>query len=121
MNGAAHELWKIRYINGVRYIEEIATMDKLNFTHLGTITEVNVGSHKTLDILVDWKEIYVEARMNDQYMFTTTVPKASIGRSILFGCSMGYAEVNVIGNKIYGYGGMYNNTNTSVTYDVWYR
>ena len=100
---------------------EIATMDKLNFTHLGTITEVNVGSHKTLDILVDWKEIYVEARMSDQYTFTTTVPKASIGRSILFGCSMGFAEVNVIDNKIYGYGGMYNNTNTSVTYNVWYR
>lgn len=101
--------------------KELATMDKLNFTHLGTITEVNVGSHKTLDILADWKEIYVEARMNDQYTFTTTVPKASIGRSILFGCSLGFAEVNVIDNKIYGYGGMYNNTNTSVTYDVWYR
>lgn len=101
--------------------QEISTMDKLDFTHLGTITEVNVGSHKTLDILVDWKEIYVEARMSDQYTFTTTVPKAATGRSILFGCSLGYAEVNVVNNKIYGYGGMYNNTNTSVTYDVWYR
>ena len=30
VNGAAHELWKIRYVNGVRYIYEIATMDKVN-------------------------------------------------------------------------------------------
>lgn len=29
VNGAAHELWKIRYVNGVRYIDEIATMDKV--------------------------------------------------------------------------------------------
>lgn len=29
MNGAANELWKIRYVNGVRYIDEIATMDKV--------------------------------------------------------------------------------------------
>ena len=29
VNGAANELWKIRYIDGVRYIDEIATMDKL--------------------------------------------------------------------------------------------
>lgn len=115
---------KAYYFNNGQYWtswEQLATMDKLNFTHLGTITEVNVGSHKTLDILVDWKEIYVEARVSDQYTFTTTVPKASIGRNILFGCSMGYAEVNIVGDKIYGYGGMYNNTNTSVTYDVWYR
>lgn len=114
---------KAYYFNGQYWTgwQELVTMDKLNFTHLGTITEVNFGSHKALDILVDWKEIYVEARVSDQYTYTTTVPKASIGRSILFGCSMGYAEVNVIDNKIYGYGGMYNNTNTSVTYDVWYR
>ena len=29
VNGAANELWKIRYVNGVRYIDEIATMDKV--------------------------------------------------------------------------------------------
>ena len=29
VNGAANELWKIRYINGVRYIDELATMDKV--------------------------------------------------------------------------------------------
>ena len=29
VNGAANELWKIRYIDGVRYIDELATMDKV--------------------------------------------------------------------------------------------
>ena len=29
VNGVANELWKIRYIDGVRYIDELATMDKL--------------------------------------------------------------------------------------------
>lgn len=101
--------------------QELVTMDKLNFTHLGTMTAVDIGSNKTLDILVDWKELYVEANMDGQYIFTTTVPKISIGPSILFGCSLGYAEVSVNNNKIYGYGGMYKNTITSVTYDVWYR
>ena len=30
VNGAANELWKIRYIDGVRYIDELATMDNVN-------------------------------------------------------------------------------------------
>ena len=101
--------------------EELATMNKLDFTHLGTITAVDMGSSKTLDILVGWKELYVEANMDGQYIFTTTIPKVTTGRSILFGCSLGYAEVSIINNKIYGYGGMYKDTATSVTYDVWYR
>ena len=29
VNGVANELWKIRYIDGVRYIDELATMDKV--------------------------------------------------------------------------------------------
>lgn len=29
VNGAANELWKIRYVDGVRYIDELATMDKV--------------------------------------------------------------------------------------------
>ena len=118
VNGAANELWKIRYINGVRYIDELDT--KLNFTHLGTTTVAGLGNYQTLDILVDWREIYVEATMS-QYTFTTIIPKVSINRLILFGCSLGYAQARVSNNEIYVYTGKYNNNTTSTTYNVWYR
>ena len=47
VNGAANELWKIRYIDGVRYIDELATMDKVNALHketTGYITGSLLGS-----------------------------------------------------------------------------
>lgn len=49
VNGAANELWKIRYVNGVRYIDEIATMDKVERF---STTETPIGTW------VDGKTIY---------------------------------------------------------------
>ena len=52
VNGAANELWKIRYIDGVRYIEEIATMDKVESKY----------EEATLATPVDWNTLNTKAR-----------------------------------------------------------
>ena len=55
VNGAAHELWKIRYVDGVRYIDEIATMDKVvkypDWSNQQTISQT--------EITVD-QDVYIE-------------------------------------------------------------
>lgn len=55
VNGAANELWKIRYVNGVRYIDEIATMDKVvkypDWSNQQTISQT--------EITVD-QDVYIE-------------------------------------------------------------
>ena len=52
VNGAANELWKIRYIDGVRYIDELATMDKVESKY----------EEATLATPVDWNTLNTKAR-----------------------------------------------------------
>lgn len=55
VNGAAHELWKIRYVNGVRYIDEIATMDKVvnSIIREGKSTLYNLNNVDNIEVAID--------------------------------------------------------------------
>lgn len=47
VNGAANELWKIRYVNGVRYIDELATMDKVGINAVTNPPDKDLDNYKT--------------------------------------------------------------------------
>ena len=71
VNGAANELWKIRYVNGVRYIDEIATMDKAESKY----------EEATLDTPTDWNTLNTEAR----YYFSGGTPMTNSPEEVPFG------------------------------------
>ena len=71
VNGAANELWKIRYVNGVRYIDEIATMDKAESKY----------EEATLDTPTDWNTLNTKAR----YYFSGGTPMTNSPEEVPFG------------------------------------
>ena len=71
VNGAANELWKIRYIDGVRYIEELATMDKVESKY----SEENVLTS------TDWNTLNTKAR----YYFSGGTPMTNSPEGVPFG------------------------------------
>ena len=71
VNGAANELWKIRYINGVRYIDELATMDKVESKY----SEENVLTS------TDWNTLNTRAR----YYFSGGTPMTNSPEEVPFG------------------------------------
>ena len=71
VNGAANELWKIRYIDGVRYIEELATMDKVESKY----SEENVLTS------TDWNTLNTKAR----YYFSGGTPMTNSPEEVPFG------------------------------------
>ena len=50
VNGAANELWKIRYIDGVRYIEELATMDKVKDGYAKILKNTDTDTNEAMFI-----------------------------------------------------------------------
>ena len=71
VNGASHELWKIRYIDGVRYIDELATMDKVESKY----SEENVLTS------TDWNTLNTRAR----YYFSGGTPMTNSPEEVPFG------------------------------------
>ena len=55
VNGATNELWKIRYINGVRYIDELATMDKVanSIIRESKSTLYNLNNVDNIEVAID--------------------------------------------------------------------
>ena len=55
VNGAANELWKIRYIDGVRYIDELATMDKVanSIIRESRSTLYNLNNVDNIEVAID--------------------------------------------------------------------
>ena len=71
VNGAANELWKIRYVNGVRYIDEIATMDKVESKY----------SEEYVLTSTDWNTLNTKAR----YYFSGGTPMTNSPEEFPFG------------------------------------
>ncbi len=55
VNGVANELWKISYIDGVRYIDEIATMDKVanSIIREGKSVLYNLNNVDNIEVAID--------------------------------------------------------------------